>query len=335
MILNIAKDSFKLSKVPLILIPLVVFHIQTKELRGGVESEIRSTTIAQKEQQSSQEQTSKNSQFLRLVLSRNPEADTNGDGVLTMEEARILVSKLREEEKPRRRRCSGYPFDLKEFYEERFYTRKDKRLFRYYLMKPEHYDSRLEYPLVVCLHAGGGKSVAARVLAESEKRAKYPCFVFVPEANDGEDWGKHPDPIRAELMTNIQPLVLDAIAVIEKDFSIDEDRIYVTGHSFGGFGTFAFIFRNPTKFAAAVPICGYCDPAIAPIIAKIPIWMFHGAQDRAVTVDYSRNMVDAIKKAGGIPKYTEYPNVGHEAVANAYATEELWEWLFAQTKKHS
>jgi len=331
--LNIEKNGFRLLIMSPILIALVVFQMQTKKLNGGIESEIRSRTIAKIEHQSYLEPTSKDNQFLRIILSRNPDADTNGDGVLTMEEARILVSKLRAEE-PGRRRFSGYPFELKEFYEERFYTSIDNRLLRYYLMKPEDYDHRLKYPLVVCVHAGGGKTVAARVLAQPEKRTKYPCFVFVPEANDGEDWGKHPDPIRAELMADIQPLVIDAIADIEGNFSIDKDRIYVTGHSFGGFGTFAFVYRNPTMFAAAVPISGYCDPSIAQVIAKVPIWLFHGAQDGSVTVDYSRNIVDAMKKAGGIPKYTEYPKVGHEAVANAYATEELWEWLFAQKRKH-
>lgn len=315
MVFNITKSGYRLLFVSPILIALVVFQIQAKDLDGG------------------QEPTSKDNQFLRILISRNSDADTNGDGVLTMEEARVLVSKLKEE-KPRRRRYSGYPFDLKEFYEERFYTSQDNSLLRYYLMKPEHYDPRLEYPLVVSLHAGAGKSVAARILTQPEKRIKYPCFVFVPEANVGEDWGKHPDPVRAELMTDIQPLVIDALADIEGNYSIDKDRIYVTGHSFGGFGTFSFVYRNPTMFAAAVPISGYCDPCIAPIIAKVPIWLFHGAKDSAVTVDYSRNIVDAIKKAGGIPKYTEYPEVGHEAVANAYATEELWGWLFAQNRKH-
>ena len=316
-----------------ILITLLMSLIQTKELRGGIESGNRNKMTALGEKQSSAEQTSENNQFLRLILLRQPKADTDGDGILTMEEARVLVSNLREAKRPRRRRYSGYPFGMKEFYEEKFYTSKDNIRLRYYLMKPEDYDSRIKYPLVVCLHAGGGKSVAARILAESEKRTKYHCFVFVPEANEGEDWGKHPDPTRAELMTDIQPLVLDTIAILEEDYSIDKDRIYVTGHSFGGFGTYAFIFRNPAMFAAAVPISGYCDPAIAPNIAKIPIWLFHGAQDHAVTVDYSRNIVEAIKRAGGNPEYTEYPNVGHEAVANAYGTEELWEWFFAQKRK--
>jgi len=307
--------------------------MQKKELRGGIESENRTKMTAQREKQSSEDQTSENNKTLRQALSMHPKADTNGDGILTMEEARVLVSKLREEKKPRRRPYSGYPFGLKVFYEERFYTSKDNNRLRYYLMKPEDYNSRIKYPLVVCLHAGGGKSVAARVLAEPEKRTKYPCFVFVPEANLGDDWGKHWDPTRAELWNNIQSLVLKTIALLEEDYSIDKDRIYVTGHSFGGYGTFAFIFRNPTKFAAAVPISGYCDPSIAPIIAKIPIWLLHGDQDRPVNVEYSRNIVEAIKRAGGNPKYTEYPNVGHEVVANAYATEELWEWLFAQKRK--
>ena len=116
--------------------------MQTRELRGGIESEIRMKMTAQREKQATGEQTSENNDFLRIVLSNNPKADTNDDGVLTMEEARVFVSKKREEKRPRRRKYSGYPFGLKESYEERFYTSEDNNVLRYYLMKPEDYNSR-------------------------------------------------------------------------------------------------------------------------------------------------------------------------------------------------
>ncbi|MEM7012387.1 MAG: prolyl oligopeptidase family serine peptidase, partial [Verrucomicrobiota bacterium] len=114
---------------------------------------------------------------------------------------------------------------------------------------------------------------------------------------------------------------------------IDSKRIYVTGQSMGGFGTFAAIVQRPDLFAAAVPVCGGHQPENAEKIAGVPIWVFHGAKDTGVPVKLSRDMVEAIRKAGGDPKYTEYPNVGHNAWTPAYATAELWEWVFEQRKE--
>ena len=85
-------------------------------------------------------------------------------------------------------------------------------------------------------------------------------------------------------------------------------------------------------FAAAVPVCGGADEATAEKIAKIPQWIFHGDKDGAVKPSRSRNMVEALKKAGGNPRYSELPNVGHDAWTPAYRNAELFAWLFAQTK---
>lgn len=112
---------------------------------------------------------------------------------------------------------------------------------------------------------------------------------------------------------------------------VDKNRIYVTGLSMGGFGTWDIIVRRPKLFAAVVPICGG-DEAQAARIARIPIWAFHGGKDRTVKPLRSRNMVDAIKKAGGKIKYTEYPKVGHFAWTPAYRDPEMFAWLFAQKR---
>jgi predicted peptidase len=90
--------------------------------------------------------------------------------------------------------------------------------------------------------------------------------------------------------------------------------------------------RKPELFAAAVPICGGGDEKTAPAIAKIPIWVFHGAKDPAVKVERSRNMVKALKDAGGSPKYTEYPNEAHASWVPAYKDAEMMKWLFAQKR---
>jgi len=100
----------------------------------------------------------------------------------------------------------------------------------------------------------------------------------------------------------------------------------------GGYGTWDLIEREPKLFAAAIAVCGAGDPSRAPSIAKMAIWAFHGDKDGVVPVSGSREMVEALKKAGGSPKYNEFPGVGHAAWGPAYATEGLWEWMFEQKK---
>ena len=272
------------------------------------------------------EPTSENDQRLRRGLAKYPRADTNRDGVLTLSEIRGHMAKQREAGK--RRGTAGLAADLRRVFEDRQYVSKDGRRLRYDLMKPKDYDHRKKYPLVLCLHGGGGSTRAARVLTEATLRAEYPCFVLAPEALVGETWGKH----SPQIQTDVQPLVLEIIETLKNEFSIDTKRLYITGQSMGGFGTYAFITRNPGMFAAAVPVCGKADPAKAEYIAKIPIWIFHGDKDALVSVDYSRDTFEALKKAGGNPRYTEYEGLGHNSWDKAYATDELWEWLFAQRK---
>jgi len=124
---------------------------------------------------------------------------------------------------------------------------------------------------------------------------------------------------------------IELIGALQKEFAaIDPKRLYVTGLSMGGFGTWDLISRLPKKFAAAVPICGGADEAQAAAIAKVPVWVFHGGNDDVVKTVRSRNIVAALKAAGGAPKYTEYPGVGHGSWDQAYGEAELFPWLFSQ-----
>jgi predicted peptidase len=125
-------------------------------------------------------------------------------------------------------------------------------------------------------------------------------------------------------------LTLELLSTLQKEFSLDDKRLYVTGLSMGGYGTWDVIARHPKLFAAAVPVCGGGDEATAPIIKDIPIWCFHGGADNVVKPERSRNMIAAIKAAGGTPKYTEYPGVGHDSWNKAYSEPELVKWLFEQ-----
>ncbi len=119
-----------------------------------------------------------------------------------------------------------------------------------------------------------------------------------------------------------------------QDAKADPVRLYVTGHSMGGVGTWGLIANHPEKFAAAIPVAGHWSPADAAKIANIAIWAFHGDEGEAVLVSGSRDMIDALKKKATLPepKYTEFPGIGHGSAGPAYAMLDLWDWLFMQRK---
>jgi predicted peptidase len=125
-------------------------------------------------------------------------------------------------------------------------------------------------------------------------------------------------------------LTMDVLEQLRKELPVDDKRMYVTGLSMGGYGTWDLIARKPNQFAAAVPVCGGADESTAPALKQIPIWCFHGGADPTVKPERSRNMIAALKAAGGNPKYTEYPGVGHNSWDKAYSEPELPKWLFAQ-----
>jgi len=128
-------------------------------------------------------------------------------------------------------------------------------------------------------------------------------------------------------------LALAALDQVRKEFSTDEKRLYITGLSMGGYGTWDAIARHPDLFAAAVPVCGGGDDSTAPLIKDLPIWCFHGGADTVVPTHRSRTMIEAIKKAGGSPKYTEFPGVGHNSWDKAYSMGEMIEWMFEQKRR--
>jgi predicted peptidase len=113
---------------------------------------------------------------------------------------------------------------------------------------------------------------------------------------------------------------------------IDLNRVYITGLSMGGYGTWDAIARYPNFFAAAAPICGGGDPSMVDRFATLPIWCFHGAQDPVVKVIRSQEMVAALKKVGSKVKYTEYPDLKHDSWTPTYANQEFYAWLFSQQK---
>src|SRR5262249_40614903 len=125
---------------------------------------------------------------------------------------------------------------------------------------------------------------------------------------------------------------LKAADQLRKEFSIDDKRIYITGLSMGGYGTWDALARRTELFAAAAPICGGGDTAQASKFKDVPIGAFHGAAHKTAPVERPREMIAPLKPAGANPKYTEYPGVGHNSWAQTYSDPELYAWLFAQRK---
>ena len=240
-------------------------------------------------------------------------------------------------------------FDLStRFTQEVFKNDKGESL-KYRFLKPASLapsaGGASKFPLVVFLHGAGerGDDNAKQLIhgvtkfATDEYLKKYPCFVIAPQCPTGKRWvevdwslDSHRMP---ETVSESLRLTMELIASLEKSFPIDSNRLYVTGLSMGGYGSWDAIQRFPERFAAAVPVCGGGDTQQAKKIAKIPVWAFHGAKDTAVKPQRSRDMIAAMKEAGGEPKYTEYPEVGHNSWVSAYNTPELYEWMFAQKLK--
>ena len=199
----------------------------------------------------------------------------------------------------------------------------------YSLFVPEIQPGKL--PLVVCLHGRGGSTLAANVAASRKVQSKQPCFVMAP-ACDGRTARWIAGAMRSKPShRSVLPELIEAIDDLVDRREVDPNRIYLTGQSMGGVGTWGIIASFPEKFAAAAPVCGTWDVKDAVKIKDVPIWAFHGAKDTTVPVDGSRDMISAIRQAGGKPKYTEFPEVGHGSWERAYADDNFWDWLFEQS----
>ncbi|MCB1563752.1 MAG: prolyl oligopeptidase family serine peptidase [Alphaproteobacteria bacterium] len=201
--------------------------------------------------------------------------------------------------------------------------------FDYYLLKPQNYDPSKTYPLVLTLHGASGHSYGADVLAGSLMRQAYPAFVLVPSIKLNSWTLPH---FTGDLRQEPSAHVIALIKQLEKHYAIDKNRIYVTGYSVGGAGTFGIVAQHPDFFAAAAPLCGKGMPRDAKAMAKTPFWVFHGSADRVIGPENSRLMVNSIRNAGGSVRYTEYPGVGHDVWTHAYTDRTFWAWLFAQTR---
>jgi predicted peptidase len=201
-----------------------------------------------------------------------------------------------------------------------------------------------KYPLVIFLHGSGERGNdnesqlkwGALNFATDHVMSAHPSFVIAPQCPKNMVWANFKDkkhdmrllPTPSKPMELVMLLIQDLL----KKYPIDTNRIYITGLSLGGFGTFDAIQRHPHVFAAAVPVCGGGDTSRAASISHIPIWLFHGSEDPTVDPKFSTDMVSALTKAGGNPGLTLYPGVGHFSWVEAYSDPLMMEWLFKQHK---
>ena len=219
---------------------------------------------------------------------------------------------------------------------EFFVNGEDILLYR--LVLPEDYNSNNTYPLILFLHGAGERGSdntkqlnnCVQNIANSAPNA----IIVAPQCTEGNQWVDTPwsnvsystDTV-AE--SNELQMVMMLLEKLKKEYSVDKDRIYVSGISMGGFGTWDLITRHPNTFAAAIPVCGGADSSKAEVVKNIPIYTFHGESDWDVPVAGTRAMVEAIKTAGGNKiTYTEYAGRGHNIWDDAFATTGLFDNLF-------
>jgi predicted peptidase len=218
-----------------------------------------------------------------------------------------------------------------------FYRGPSGEAMAYRLFVPPGYDAAKKYPIILWLHGAAGRGsdnisqLAGGNLAGShfwttpENQAKYHAFVLAPQVDATKGW--------ARPHTNTPPvairLALEILDTVEKQYSIDRVREYVVGQSMGGEAVWAALSIAPQRFAAAIALCGYGDAYMVPRVARVPVWIFQGEEDPGVRVTRAREWVAELRKAGGAPKYSEYPSIGHDVWDVAFSEPELAEWLIS------
>ena len=195
---------------------------------------------------------------------------------------------------------------------------------KYLLYLPKDYAEKPAWPLLLFLHGAGERGDNLDSVKKHgppkliEAGQQFPFVVVAPQCPAERWW---------------EPIELTALLdeIVEKH-RIDQDRIYVTGLSMGGFGTWALAAYQPKRLAAIAPICGGGETLKVKLVAHIPAWVFHGAKDRVVLPERSEQMVAALQKLGGNAKLTIYPEAQHDSWTQTYANPELYEWLLQQRR---
>lgn len=223
------------------------------------------------------------------------------------------------------------------------------KTYQYKVYAPADWSKDKKWPVILYLHGAGERgddnTAQTRVgLGPAlARQSGLSAIVVLPQCPRGRWWPE----------TEMQELALATLNRSISEFNGDPERVYLTGISMGGYGTWAIARTNPDKFAALAPVCGGVRPppgfpaqlstgeataegdpylAVAQKVARTPVWVFHGDEDRAVPVSESRKMVEALKSIGGNVRYSEYAGVPHNSWDRAYGEPEFFKWLLAQRR---
>jgi predicted peptidase len=221
----------------------------------------------------------------------------------------------------------------------------------YYLAVPKRLSPFGKYPLVLLLHGGGERGGSTNTPAQNRSlllgqpyvqvwqspavQGKWPSFIVVPQVMNSNRW-VDVSPAQGSYHLGFQPtdslrMAKEIVDGLQQEYpEIDPTRLYITGISMGGYGVWDAIERWPSYFAAAAPVSGGGDPTKAKELTHLPIWAFHGANDGDPPPSASRAMIQAIRAAGGHPRYTEIPQAGHDIWMQVYSSPAFLSWLFSQ-----
>ena len=201
-------------------------------------------------------------------------------------------------------------------------------LFKYYLYTPGGYDPELEYPLVLMLHGSSRHMYGGIDAVKPRLQRRHPMFVVVPIAPPGFSWALRHYPLQAYGFAKA------AVTSVTKHYSIDPGRIYVTGYSMGGAGTFGMLAHYPSLFAAAAPLCGYWSDQLDDYrtMPDIPIQIHHGTSDTIVSYKKSEKAYDALKTLHVDAELKLHFQKGHAIWNSVYADYEFWDWLLDQRR---
>ena len=239
-----------------------------------------------------------------------------------------------------------------DIYEKKEFVFAEGKTLPYRILYPVNYDKTKKYPLLLFLHGAGERGKdnekqlawGAKLFITEENRKKFPVIVVLPQCPEESFWAvmktdqsKQP-PVRTfdYSMEPNWPLAAanELVKKLSNEEGVDKKQIFISGLSMGGMGTFESVYRYPDLYAAALPICGGGDVNhYDKRVAKVPFWIFHGADDAVVNVKLSQEMVEKLKSLKAEVKYTEYPGVNHDSWKNAFAEPDYLTWMLSHKKK--